>query len=71
MGPIEDLELPVFREPKLNVMVSKRSRSEDKQLLGKNVEKTPKNNQNLDEVKEEVQTLEKSTRRTIQFNRSK
>ena len=47
MGPIEDLELPVFKEPKLNVMVSKRSRSEDKQLLGKNVEKTPKNNQNL------------------------
>jgi len=71
MGPIEDLELPVFREPKLNVMVSKRSRSEDKQLFGKNVEKTPKNNQNLGEVKEEVQTLEKSTRRTIQFNRSK
>ena len=25
MGPIEELEVPVFNEPKLNVMVSKRS----------------------------------------------
>ena len=37
----------------------------------RNVEKTPEKNPDLSQVREEVQTLEKSTRQTIQFNRSK
>ena len=71
MGPIEELDIPVFNEPKLNVMVSKRSNFDTKQLPVRNVEKTPEKNPDLFQVREEVQTLEKSTRRTIQFNRSK
>ena len=71
MGPIEELDIPVFNEPKLNVMVSKRSNFDAKRLPVRNVEKTPEKNPHLSQVREEVQTLEKSTRRTIQFNTSK
>jgi hypothetical protein len=71
MGPIEKLEVPVFNDAKLNVMFSKRSKSDAQQLPVRNADKTPERNPDLFQVREEVQTLEKSTRRIIQFNISK
>lgn len=47
MGPIEDVEMPVFKDPKLNVTVSKRTKSDDEKVYVRNVEKTPTRNPGL------------------------